>query len=471
MAFWTTQEPSAFESHLFSQEVVILAQYDILVKGGRVVRGNGVRLEDIAVKGETVAKLAPDINPKEATETIDASGKLIFPGILDVHTHPVYVDDLGGTSVTAAFGGITTLIHYAYARPGMKLTETVQRFKEEGLQKSLLDFGLHGGIFDAPNQVKEIPETMKMGVTSFKFFMTYAKLKWMTDDYYLAAAMDLLAQNGGLAMVHAESALAIDYLEDKYLKSGEPQKDVFLKTRPDALEAEATFRAICIAEVMECPLYIAHVTAGRGIPPIRRAKEAGQTVYAETCPQYLALTDDQVRTKGPLAKIGPPLRTRQDNDALWAAIEEGVIDVIASDHAPKSKKVDDDFFEAPFGSPSSETLLTVSHDEGVNGAKIDLCRLVRVLSENPARIFGLFPKKGAIQEESDADLVLFDPTLRLVISQEAQHSNAPYTLYEGRSCLGVPVLTMQRGSVIIQGNRIRMEPGSSNFLATSIHRG
>jgi dihydropyrimidinase len=447
---------------------ITVARYDTLIKGGRVVRGSGIALEDIAVKGEVIAHVAPGLKPEEAADTLDASGKLVFPGIIDAHTHPVYLDDPEGLSLTAAFGGITTLIHYAYARPGMKLTETIERFKSDCQQKSLLDFGIHGGIFDASSQVKEIPEAMKMGVASFKFFMTYAKLKWMTDDYHLAAAMDVIAQNAGLAMVHAESGLAIDYLEDKFLKRGDIQKDVFLATRPDALEAEAIFRAICIAEVMGCPLYIAHVSAARGIPPIRRAREMNRTVYAETCPQYLALTDNEVRTKGPLAKIGPPLRTTQDNHALWKALQEGVIDVVASDHAPKDKKADDDFFEAPFGSPSSETLLTVTNDEGVNRGKIDLCCLVRVLSENPARIFGLFPKKGIIQEGSDADLVLFDPNLGHVLSQKAQHSKAPYTLYEGRTCLGAPILSMQRGRTIFAGSQLRIRPGSAAFLPISI---
>jgi len=447
-----------------------VARYDRLIKGGRVVRGSGITMEDIAVKGEVIEELGPGLDPEEAGETIDVSGKLVMPGIIDAHMHPVYLDDPGAISVTAAFGGVTTVIHYAYARPGMKLTETLERFKEECQEKSLLDFGLHGGIFDAANQVKEIPEAMKLGVSSFKFFMTYAKLKWMTDDYYLAAAMDVLAQEGGLAMVHAESGLAIDYLEDKYLKSGGAQKDVFLKTRPDALEAEAVFRAISIAEVMGCPLYVAHVSAGRGVAPIRRARERGLRVYAETCPQYLALTDDEVRRKGPLAKIGPPLRTKEDNHALWKAVEEGVIDVIASDHAPKDKKADDDFFKAPFGSPSSETLLTVSHDEGVNRGRIDICCLVRVLAENPARIFGLYPKKGAIQEGSDADLVVFDPALPMVISQETQHSKASYTLYEGRTCLGAPVLTLQRGRVVLKEDRLEKGPGTSQFLPISIKK-
>ncbi len=321
--------------------------------------------------------------------------------------------------------------------------------------------------FDAASQVKEIPQVIKMGVGSFKMFMTYAKLKWMTDDYYLAAAMDLIAENGGLAIVHAESGLAIDYLEDKYLKLEGAQKDVFLKSRPDVLEAEATFRAISIAEAMDCPIYIAHVSAARAVPIIRMAREEGRKVYAETCPQYLTLTDDEVRAKGPLAKIGPPLRVSSDNEALWEAVRNSVIDVIASDHAPKAKNVDDDFFEAPFGSPSAETLLTVSYDEVINRGRIDLCCLARVLSENPARIFGLFPKKGTTRQGSDADLVVFDPSRLHTIAQKTQHSLTPYTLYEGRQCLGAPILTMQRGKVIVENNELRGQPGSAEFLPTS----
>jgi len=446
-----------------------VARYDTLIKGGRVIRGSGMTLEDIAVKGDMISHVAPDIDPQEARHVIDASEKLILPGMIDAHTHPVYLDNPGDLSRSAAFGGITTLIHYAYARPGMKLTETIKRFREECENKSLLDFSLHGAIFDASNQVKEIPEVIGMGIGSIKFFMTYAKLKWMTDDYHLAAGMDLIAQNGGLAVVHAESGPAIDYLEDKYLKGPEAQKDVFLKTRPDVLEAEAIFRAISIADVMHCPVYIAHVSSARGIPPIERARHDGQTVYAETCPHYLALTNDAVRARGPQAKIGPPLRAVADNEALWKAIQRGTIDVLASDHAPKDKKVDDDFFEAPFGAPSTETMFTICHDEGINKGRIDLCCLVRLLSENPARIFGLFPKKGTIQEGSDADLIVFDPSLRQTISQKTQHSKAPYTLYEGRSFLGGPILTMQRGHVVLKEMKLHVGPGHARFLPTVIN--
>jgi len=444
--------------------------YDVLIRGGVLVTGAGIRKADVGIKGEQIVSVEPDLPPGEAHRVIDASGKYVMPGVIDVHTHPVYEDDLGGLPFVAAFGGTTTVLHYAYARPGMKLIDTIEKFKEDGLEKSYLDFGIHGALFDAASQVEEIPRAFDLGVTSFKMFMTYAKLKWMTDDYYLTAAMDLIAQCGGLAMVHAESGLVTDYLEDRSLKKKEDQKEVFLKTRPDYLEAEAIFRAISIAVVMECPLYIVHLSTARGVQPIERARQEGQIVYAETCPQYLSLTDADLQRLGPLAKIGPPLRTDTDRLALWKAVQAGIIDVIASDHAPKAKKIGDPFFEAPFGSPSAETMLTVAYDEGVNTGRVNPCKLVQLLSENPARIFGLYPRKGAIQKGSDADLVLFDPGEVLTIQPENQHSGAGYTLYEGRKCLGRPVFTMQRGRVLVEGGEMKGKPGEGKFLPTKITR-
>lgn len=267
-------------------------------------------------------------------------------------------------------------------------------------------------------------------------------------------------------MIHGEDGLSIDYLEDKYRE--QPQKDVFLKMRPAALEADAVFRAISIAEVMNCPLYIAHVSAGRALEPIRWAREKGQPVYAETCPQYLSLTDKNLQEKGPLAKIGPPLRTPQDNEALWQGLKMGLIDVIASDHAPKDKKIGDAFFEAPFGSPSSETMLAVTYQKGVNEGRVDLCTLIRAMSVTPAKIFGLYPQKGILQEGSDADIVIFDPTTRHTITQNTQHSNAPYTLYEGLKYLGAPCLVMQRGEVVVEDAELKSTKGKGKFLKTSI---
>jgi len=445
-------------------------KYDLLIKGGWVVTGKEIVKCDVALKGEKIVEIKKGLKSKEAKKVIEASHQYVLPGIIDVHVHPVYEDDMGGVSYTAAFGGTTTLIHFAYAKPGMKLVETIEKYKEDGLKLSYLDFGLHGTLFDPASQIKEIPKAFELGVSSFKMFMTYAKLGWMTDDYHLAEAMDLISRCGGMAMVHAESGLVTDYLEDRSLRRGEDQKRVFLKTRPDILEAEGIFRALSIARVMRCPLYIVHLSTALGAEVLRRAKKEGQKVYVETCPQYLTLTDKVLQQWGAPAKIGPPLRTEKDRLALWKAIHEGIIDVIASDHAPKTKKREDPFFEAPYGSPQAETMLTVTYDEGVNRGRIKLTRLVQLLSEMPAKIFGLYPKKGVIQKGADGDLVIFDPTRLHQIRHQTQHSKAPYTLYEGRRCRGKPVLVIQRGRILIENGEMKGEPGQGEFLKTKIMR-
>jgi len=443
-------------------------RYDLLISGGLVVGGSGIRKADVGIKGEQIHTVEPDLPRQEAGRVIDASGKYVMPGVIDVHVHPVYEDNMRDLSFTAAHGGTTTLIHFAYAKPGMKLVDTVKKYLEEGSQSSFLDFGIHGALFDPSSQVAEIPKVIDLGVASFKMFMTYAKLKWMTDDYHLTAAMDRIAGCGGLAMVHAENGLATDYLEDRSLKKGEDQKEVFLKTRPDFLEAEAIFRALSISAITHCPLYIVHLSTAKGVAPIERAKEEGQTVYAETCPQYLTLTDETLLKLGPLAKIGPPLRMELDRLILWKAIQKGTVDTIASDHAPKVKKIDDPFFEAAYGSPQAETMLTVTYDEGVNTGRIGVCKLAQLFSENPARIFGFYPKKGVIQKGSDADLILFDPSRAHTIQHRTQHSKAPYTLYEGKNCLGMPVLSMQRGRILVENGEMKATPGAGRFLSTKI---
>jgi len=443
-------------------------KFDFLIRGGLVVTGSEIRKADVGIKGEEIVSIEIELPPEEANRVIDATGKYVMPGVIDVHVHPVYEDDMGGLSFTAAHGGTTTLIHFGYAKPGMKLIDTIRKYQEEGLEKSYLDFGIHGTLFDPSSQIEEIPKAFDLGVSSFKMFMTYAKLKWMTDDYYLTAAMDLIAERGGLAMVHAENGLVTDYLEDRSLKKGEDQKEVFLKTRPDYLEAEAIFRALSIAAVTDCPIYIVHLSTERGVAPLQQARAEGQKVYVETCPQYLTMTDATLQKVGPLAKIGPPLRTEKDRLALWKAIQNGIIDVVASDHAPKAKKVDDSFFEAFYGSPQAETMLAVTYDEGVNTGRIGLCKLVQLFSENPAKIFGLYPKKGVIQKGSDADLILFDPNQIHTIQYRTQHSRAPYTLYEGRRCLGMPTLSMQRGKILIEGGEMKGKPGGGKFLSTKI---
>ena len=234
--------------------------------------------------------------------------------------------------------------------------------------------------------------------------------------------------------------------------------------RPASLEAEAINRAIAIAEVAGCPIYIPHISVKRGLEPVIQAKRRGQKVYAETCPQYLELTEKDLYRFKALAKIGPPLRTPEDNEALWQGLADGTIDVVASDHAPKAKKQDEDFFNAAYGSPQAETLLNVTYDGGVNRNRLTLPRLVQVLAENPARIFGLYPRKGVLEKGADADVVVFDPTVRHTLKGETQHTKAGYTLFEGRECLGRPILTLQRGRVVLDRDKLIARPGDGKYI-------
>ena len=438
---------------------------DTLIRNGRVVTADGVRRADIAISGETIDRIEPEISG-HADRVIDASGLLVFPGVIDAHTHPVYLDDLESLPVTAAHGGVTTVIHYAYAKPGEGLMETLHRFREESLSASVLDFALHGGLFDPAHQSHEIPDAFELGVTSHKMFMTYAKLGWMTDDYQLMRTLDIIGRTGGMGMVHAENGLATDYLEDRANEAGEDPRDTFVATRPAVLEAEAIHRAIAMAQVAGCPLYIPHMTARLGIDVVERARRCGGRVYAETCPQYLTLTEEALVSQGPLVKIGPPLRSEDDRLALWHALATGVLDTVASDHAAKAKSIGDEFFAAPYGSPQVETMLSLVYDGGINGGWLALSRLAQVMSENPARIFGLYPKKGTLKPGSDADLVLFDPNASQTIEHATQHSRAFYTAYEGRQLLGRPVMTMQRGEILVKDDVMLARQGRARFLAT-----
>lgn len=440
--------------------------FNTLIKNGLVVDGGKVSRVDLGIRLGKVAKLTPNIPNTQATQVIDAEGKYVLPGIIDPHCHPVYVDNLRDSSITAAYGGVTTIIHYAYAKPGMQIIPTIKQFRDDGESNSLLDFALHVGLFDVKNQIGEIPAAFDQGVTSFKLFMTYAKLQWMTDDYWMTAVMDVLAKMKGLAMVHAENGLATDYLEDKFLREGASPVATFTAMRPDILEAEAVNRAMAIAQVMGCALYIVHNSAAACIEPLQRGRAKGWRVIGETCPHFLTLTDRTTARLKAQAKIGPPMRTVEDNEALWQGLANNTLQTVGSDHAPKPKNIDDDFFNAPYGAPQLETMLPVIYDMGVNGGHLTLPRLVQVMSENPARVFGLYPQKGALKVGSDADLVLYDPDYRWTISAKNQHSKVGYTLFEGMEVLGKPVMTMQRGQVIINGDQMMGKAGEGLFLPT-----
>jgi dihydropyrimidinase len=442
-----------------------LQNIDLVVRGGIIVNANGLTSGDIFVRKGVIEKIGEaDYSP--STKGINASGKFILPGIIDSHLHPHYVDDFGSLSLSAAFGGVTTMIPFIRKMKGSNLVESLKYYQEEGLSKSYLDFGLHGELASGDDLRVLIPECVKLGVTSFKMFMAYPKRGLMLRDDELVAAMEIISDNGSLAMVHPENGFAIDYLEEKSISRGNISPKFYSKTRPNLVEAEAVYRAIALAKMADCPLYLVHLSAKESMGPLRLLKD--QKIYAETCPQYLTLTDQEMVRRGPLAKIAPPLREREDTDALWYAISDGLIDTIGSDHAPYTPEMkgspEGNIFDVPFGAPGVETSLPVLYDEGLNKGRITICQLVKVMSENPAKIFGLYPKKGTVQVGSDADIIIFDPGCDWTIKAENLHSKSCYSLFEGRHCLGRCTTVIQRGKVILQDLELKAEYGNARFL-------
>ncbi|MCF7914908.1 MAG: amidohydrolase family protein [Spirochaetaceae bacterium] len=441
------------------------SKYDVVIKNGFVVYPDKTVLADVGINGDSIAKLGP-ADSLSGTKVINAEGCYVLPGLIDPHTHPVYLDNLQDLSKTAAWGGVTTVIHYAYAKPGQSLLQIIKQWKEEAGKTSYIDFALHGGLFETIKQADELPDAFKEGVTSFKMFLSYAKLGWMTDDYALTKAMDIIGREGGMAALHAENGLAIDYIQDKLLAEKADITERFLETSPALAEAEAIFRSVYLGRLMKCPVYIPHISSREAMEVIEYLKSRKFPVIAETCPQYLSRTWDILKEFGPLGKVGPAIKTQDDQDALWDSVENKLIDTIGSDHAPKPKKIDDNFFDAPYGTPEIETMLANVWHSGVNSGKITPNDIARITSENSARIMGLFPKKGRLDEGSDADIVVFDPAKQWTISHTNQHTNASYSIFEGREILGKVDTVLSRGKVIIENDTFSGQAGDGKFHAT-----
>lgn len=465
-----------------------MGKADCVVKGGLLVSGEHIFKSDVVVGDGLIQQLGEGL---EAPKVIDATGKYVLPGIIDAHCHPVYADKMDSFSVAAAFGGVTTIIPFfgnlaSWGSTG-KTSAIAKKQIEEGERTSYLDFAIHATFVAEDNITTEIPELIKMGVLSFKMYMTYPKRGMMMPDTKMLEAMKTASANGGLAMVHAENGYGIDFLVDQLHAENKVSREYFALSQPNILEVEAINRAATYAALTDCPLYFAHLSA-REVPRlIGNLKKEGRRLYGETCPQYLSLTNQAVLERGALAKVGPPLREKEDNEAIWAGLVNHEIDTIASDSCNikaaqkdgsgtsntlkpdcRSKQPPENIFKARFGIPCVEQMFPVIYHDGVNRGRITLTRLVQVMCENPAKIFGLYPKKGAIQVGSDADLILMDPALTYTINASKMHSNADFTLFEGKQVTGTPVLMMQRGEVIIEQGRLKGKPGRAKFVPGNI---
>ena len=455
------------------------ARVETIVGGGQIVSSSQVYTAAIAIAGEKIVAIGPEELLPAADNYIDASGKYVLPGLIDCHVHLDGHDDYALGSLAAAHAGLTTLIPFGtYNLEGDEtLPAAITRSKEEIERTALTDFAFHFILQNRPSILSGLPQAMEMGVKSYKMFMTYKKRPFrMCDDDYICQVMDLVGSGGGVLQLHCESGNIIEYLENKLIEQGHTHPTDFPAACPDWAEEEAINRAVQMAAATKCPTYVVHLSTQLGLERIKQAQAQGQRIWTESCPQYLLLSDAAMAQYGPLAKIGPPLRPEDgpDRDALWRGLEQGQVSIVASDHSPHPKElkqpgwdnifVDPEGRSVPFGSPGVETIIPLMYSEGVVKRGLPIWWLARTMSENPARIFGLFPRKGVIQVGSDADLLILDPKGDRVITARDHHSKSGYSLFEGWEVNGRPWMTMLRGQVLLHDGELKQQPGYGLFL-------
>lgn len=452
---------------------------DTVVHGGLVVTSTHAYEASIAIKGERIVVVGPQEVLPPAGRYIDAAGKYVLPGAIDCHVHFGNADNYQVGTTAAAYAGLTTVMPFGVVDLAREetLPQTLNRLKEEVARRSVLDVAFHLILANPPYLLESIPDAFRMGVTSYKVFMTYKKqITRMCSDPYIARAMEIVAAHGGIVQVHCENGDIIDYLEDKAIAEGRTHPREFPATCPVWVEEEAINRAIGLGAMTGCPTYVVHLSTQAGLERIKQAQSLGQRVWTETCPQYLLLNDGEMERLGPFAKIGPPLRPADgvNQEALWRGAAEGYISAIGSDHspAPRERKepgwqnvfVGPDGQPIPFGSPAVETLVPLVYSEGVARRGLPIWWMARVLAENPARIFGIYPRKGVIRPGSDADLLIIDPEADTTVRATALHGNAGYTPYDGWTLKGRIWLTMLRGRVLLNQGRLEQQPGYGQFL-------
>jgi dihydropyrimidinase len=456
--------------------------YDLILRGGMVATPSAVFPADVAIEGETIAAIGRDL-PPSATE-IDARGKLVLPGGIDSHAHIEQVSAAGilnadtfeSATVSAAFGGTTTVISFAAQHIGLKLDEVVEAYHALARKGAVIDYAFHMIIADPTEATLKdhVPKLVKAGHATIKVFMTYDRLK--LDDMQLLDVLHAARENRALVCVHAENHAMISWTGKLLLGKGCRAPRYHGISHPRAGEAEAFNRVIALAAFIDQPIMIFHVSSAEGAARICQARREGLKVFAETCPQYLFLTADDLDRPGfEGAKwiCSPPLRRPSDQEALWQALARGDLQTVSSDHAPyrfdASGKfingTDPDFKAIPNGMPGLEARLPLLFDAMVSQGRLGLEKFVALSATEPAKIYGLHPRKGEIVIGADADIAIWDPKRKVTISAALMHDLAGYSPYEGRTVTGWPVTVLSRGRVIVDDGRLRAMPGSGRFLA------
>jgi dihydropyrimidinase len=455
-------------------------RFDTVIRNGTVVTASDTFVSDVGIKNGKIAALAAELT--DADEVIDATGLFVLPGGIDSHVHLdqpsgegiVMADDFDSGTRSAAIGGNSTVLAFCMQEKGQSLREALKVYHAKAEGKCHVDVSFHLVITDPTAEVlgQELPALVEDGYTSLKVFMTYEGLRLRDDE--ILATLDTARRTGALVMVHCENEDAIRYLIGRHEEEGKVAPKFHATTRPVAAEREATHRALSLAEIVDVPIVIVHVSNREAMEEIRRARQRGQKIAGETCPQYLMLTADDLDLEGlDGAKYvcSPPPRDKASQDACWEGIEQGVFDLFSSDHCPfrfddpegkLNEKGKRHFRWIPNGIPGVATRLPILFSEGVMKGRIDINRFVAVTSTNHAKLYGMYPQKGTIAIGSDADIALWDPRERVTLTNEILHHGADYTPYEGLEVSGWPVRLLVRGKSVMQDKAL-VTAGSGSY--------
>ncbi|MGY3437401.1 MULTISPECIES: dihydropyrimidinase [unclassified Marinovum] len=456
--------------------------YDLVIRGGRIATAADIFDADIGIRDGRIATLGQDL--PQGREEIDARGKLVLPGGVDAHCHfdqpssdgSVMADDFDSGPRSAAFGGTTTVIPFACQQKGGTLREAVDDYHRRAQGKSVIDYAFHLIVTDPTPQVlgQELPALIREGYTSFKIYTTYDDLK--LNDRQIIDVLALAKREGALTMIHAENSDAIAWLTEALEQAGQTAPRFHADARPAIAEREATHRAISLAEIVDVPLLVVHVSGGEAMDQIAAARAKGLRIFAETCPQYILLTADDLDLEGfEGAKhiCSPPPRDAASQDSVWRGLANGTFQVFSSDHAPfkydsaTGKKLCGDgasFAHVPNGIPGVETRLPLLFSEGVGQGRISLNQFVALTATNPARLYGLYPRKGTIAVGADADITIWDPAREVTITNADLHHNVDYTPYEGRRVTGWPEIVLSRGETVVRDGVLTAPKGRGQFL-------
>jgi dihydropyrimidinase len=456
-----------------------------LIRNGTVVTATDTLNADVLIDGEKVAAIGTGL-AVQGDKVIDARGRYVMPGAVDVHTHmelpfggTFASDDFATGTAAAAWGGTTTIVDFAVQSFGQSLHQGLEQWQQKAQGKAHIDYGFHVIVREVNDStLREMDALVDEGVPSFKLFMAYPGV-FMLDDAAIFRAMSRTSENGGLIMMHAENGGAIDVLVKRYLAEGKGDPVNHGLTRPSSMEGEATGRAIALARLAGVAVYIVHLSSKDALDAVRAARDEGASAFAETCPQYLYLSlEDLARPgfEGAKYVCSPPLRAKPHQEDLWKGLLQDDLQLVATDHCPFHFKQQKelgrgDFSKIPNGLPGVEDRFTLIFDGGVQSGRISINRFVELVSTAPAKMFGLFPRKGTIAPGSDADIVIFNPAVERTLSARTHHMNVDYSCYEGMRVRGLPEIVMQRGSVLVENGAFQGKKGAGQFLRRSRFHG